>query len=33
MKSEVYKNKDDNYIKKIANECLANFDKIGKVGK
>lgn len=33
MKSDVYKNKDDNYIEKLADERLSAFDKLGKVGK
>lgn len=33
MKSDVYKNKDDNYIEKLADEHLSAFDKLGKVGK
>lgn len=33
MKSDVYKNKDDNYIEKLADERLSTFDKLGKVGK
>ena len=33
MKSDVYKNKDDDYIKKAADERLQSYDKLGKVGE